>query len=179
MWAHPAELESVRAEVNRLEAAIEVAYRQLTTSPLAAAAAEDKRDQNRALADAEAQKCQDLEALLAEVWRRIDDRSSLLWSSQCMLRHDVNWALNEYLRPNFDAEREHVVAFRSASLSQGETHDETLRQSVSSLVSYLDHRLSSPATVSNSGSTTSSQVGPVVRLFRSSSLNKCVVDTLQ
>lgn len=152
---HPAELESVRSEVRRLKASLEAINRQLSASQAVFTVVESSRDQSRAFFDAEAQKLQNLEAILDEVQSRLDDHSSLLRFSQKILCYDVNRVLHEYLRPLFDVVPKRTAAFRSVPSSPVETHGKTLRQRASSIISSLDEELSSSAAVSHSVSTTS------------------------
>lgn len=148
---HPAEFELVRSVVGRLEASLEVVNRHLSLSQSGFIEAQSVRDEVRALDDAKEQKSQYLQYILAEVQLRPDDHLSLLRLSREIICYDFDWALHDYFRPLFDGARERTVAFRSASTRQVETHGETLRQSASSIVSFLDRFLSSSAAISNLG----------------------------
>lgn len=59
-------------------------------------AVESGRDQNQALIDAGAQKCQYLQALLVELWRCLKYYPYLIHSSQDMVHYDVNRASYDY-----------------------------------------------------------------------------------
>lgn len=169
---HPAELESAQSEINRLEASLEAVNNQLSTSQAVVIVAEAECDHHCALIGAETHKRQDLEALLAEMHRRLDDHSSVLLVSHEMLHFDVNKAFHAYLWPLFDATSKPTVSRRTTSTTQVQTHGKKFRQRTSSIVSYLNLLLSSSVAVSNFGSTTSNPVGHVVYFPRSLSLSK-------
>lgn len=157
---HPAALESVRPQVTRLKASLGVVNRQLSTSQPAVTAVGAEHDPKRPLIGAKMQKCQDLEALYPEKQRCHDDHSWLLLSFYEMRLHDLNRAFMGYLRPLLDSVYERTVGFHSVSTSQVERHSKTLRQSASSIFSYLDRCLSPSPAVCNSGLTTFRPVCP-------------------
>lgn len=155
-----AEIAWVWSESGRPETSLEAVNHLSSFSQTAFISSESARDKSKAIFDAEGQKCQDLEDILTEVWRCLDNHSTLLHSAHEMFCQDVDWIWHDQLRPLFDAAGKGVVAFRSVSTCQVETHDETLHQSASSIVSYFDLRLSSFANVSDSDSPICNPFGP-------------------
>lgn len=89
---HTAELKLVRSEVSWLKATLEVVTRQLSTFQAVFIASEAECDHYPVRIDAKAQRCQDLEELLAEMWRRLDDHWNFLHFSHEMFRYDVKRA---------------------------------------------------------------------------------------
>lgn len=150
----------MQSEASLLESSLEAVAHQLSASQAVFIAAEADHDQPCCLIDAEAQRRQDIEALLAQSYPGLYDHSSLLLSSHMMLLYDFNQALHEYLQLFLDAVCKSTVAFRSASTRQVDTHCKTLHQRASSITSYLDLSLSSSFVVNNSGSTTSNPADP-------------------
>lgn len=71
-------LESIQYEVGQFEASLEAPSRQLSAFYVEFIVGESKRDQSRALVDTEVEKCQDLEEILTELQRHLDNHLSLL-----------------------------------------------------------------------------------------------------
>lgn len=117
-------------------------------------------DQSSALVAAEVQMGYDREEILAEVRSCLDEVKSLPCSSHEMFRNDVNGALNNELRPLFDIVGDCIAAFCCVSSGQFETRGEALPQSLFSIISSPNQRLSSSTVVNHLGSTTSSPVHP-------------------
>lgn len=114
---------------------------------------ESTRDQSRALVDAESWMRPSLEVVLDEVRGHLDVHTSLLYFSHKMFRYELDRALHYYICPFLVFVLKHTATFRSVSSSQADTLGYTLHQSASSVISSLDHRLSSSAAASQSGST--------------------------
>lgn len=149
----------MRSELSHFEASLEGDSRQYFTFHGSFIAREADGDQSRDLLDAEAQKNQSFEVTLAEVQRRMDHYSSLYFPlTKSFVEASVR--LQGYLQALFDAMCEPTVASPFASTGQEEMHAHSLCKSTRSIVLYLDRNLSSLASVSNSGSKTSSPVGP-------------------
>lgn len=102
---------------------LEADSRRLSARQAMVIAMESNRDEISAMVDAEAQKPENIYAIIAEVQRLGDDNSSLTHFSLNMFLHDVNRRLHDLWRPLFDIMLKRTVLIRFASTSQVETQN--------------------------------------------------------
>lgn len=92
---HPGVLLLERSIVHCLEASIQLFHREVSTAQGAINAVEDNCDQNHLLIYPEVRKRHDLEEMLAEERRYLNDHSSLVSSSKNLFCYDVNRGLQD------------------------------------------------------------------------------------
>lgn len=109
---------------------MEAVTTQLSISQVVLIPGESARDESWALFEAKVQKRQDLEQILAELQRCLEDQSSHLPSCDEMFRYDVNRALHEDLKPLQDALRERSMSICSVSTKQVEKHGNALAKAL-------------------------------------------------